>query len=285
MNMKACLAICMGMLVVGTTVSADDLRGKYVGKTDCTQELRSAVGRYGIRLDSTQEVYLSAYPLKEAHILTIVQYGHGSCGVIRDIVQSQDADSSFVWQCVDPKSPADIVVGTWPAKHPTATGPAVEAWIIDLKHLKFAPLVRRVTCSAGNYAGSDEGDSLADWARKRALKSCTKQNAMQADQSIDHLSSWKHVYQAFKLFSQCDDGSIAEGYSDAVGKLLADNWNEFPDLARLATKDKPFQNFVLRHVDETIPAETLKKVAQNATNQCPTDAARFCKMIIAAASQ
>jgi len=93
------------------------------------------------------------------------------------------------------------------------------------------------------------------------------------------------AYQWFTRFSQCDDGGIAEGYSDAIGKLLADKWNQFPDLVKLAGKDKSFQSFVLRHLDETLPDDMLKKVAQNAKSQCPRDAAGLCKLIIRTAAE
>ena len=114
---------------------------------------------------------------------------------------------------------------------------------------------------------------------KDGAEPCTKQEAMQAEDGTDHLRDWNDLYQAFVRFSQCDDGAIAEGYSDAVGKLLADNWNELPDLVRLSTKDKHFQNFVLRHVDETIPDDMLKKIAANAESQCPPNAVALCKLI------
>jgi len=151
MNIRTWLFVCVVLMIIETTMSADDLRAKYVGKTDRTQDLKSAAGRYGIRLDSTQKAYLSAYELRQAHILTIVQYehDHDSCGVIRDVVQSHGDDSSFVWECVDPKNPSEIVVGTWPAKHPGVTGPAVEAWSIDVTHLHFEPIRNGVNCDAG----------------------------------------------------------------------------------------------------------------------------------------
>jgi hypothetical protein len=170
MNLKKWLSTCVVLGILTGPTRADDLSLKYVGKSDCTPELKSALGRYGIRLDGTQRAYLTAYDLKEAHILTIVQHkdDHNQCGVIRDVVQSHEKDSSFVWECLDPRLPSDVVVGTWPAKHPRATGPAVEAWRIDLKELRFHALPNPVNCKAGSYAGSDEGDSLADWARKRA---------------------------------------------------------------------------------------------------------------------
>ncbi len=119
---------------------------------------------------------------------------------------------------------------------------------------------------------------------KTAEKPCTKQEAMQAEEEADHLDNWNAVYQSFKRFSHCDDGGIAEGYSDAVGKLLADHWNQFPDLVKLATSDQRFQSFVVRHIDETIPADTLKKTAQNAKSRCPGNAAGLCKLIARAAS-
>jgi hypothetical protein len=166
------VALLVCATALGQTHGLVNADRKYVGKSDCTPELKSAPGHYGIRLDGHQRAYLTAYNLKEAHILTIVQYkdDHDQCGVIRDVVQSHEKDDSFVWECVDSKIPADVVVGTWPAKHPTVSGPAIEAWRIDMKELKFHPLPNPVNCNAGNYAGADEGDSLADWARKRAAK-------------------------------------------------------------------------------------------------------------------
>jgi hypothetical protein len=140
--------------------------------------------------------------------------------------------------------------------------------------------------SSGQMKTISLHDLHGTWSfAKNEPEPCTHLEAMQAEENTDHLRDWNAVYQSFTRFSQCDDGGIAEGYSDAIGKLLADNWNQFPDLVRLAAKDKRFQSFVLRHVDETIPDDTLKKLAQNAKGQCPTDAARLCKLIIRTASQ
>ena len=178
MKMRTCFGFVVLALLVMGPAQAADLQQKYVGKKDCLPELQSAAGRSGIRLDKSLRAYLTAYRLKEAKILTIVQYQdeHEQCGVIRDVVQSRDIGSSFVWECVDPKAPDDIVVGTWPAKHPRVTGAATEAWRINLKELKFTPVKRPVNCHAGNYAGSDEGDGLSDWAKRRGAKCDPKRN-------------------------------------------------------------------------------------------------------------
>lgn len=147
----------------------------YLGQNSCQAELESS-DHYGIRLDETRKAYLNAYALKGKALLMIVQRhdDKGQCGIIRDVVQSLDPNSSFVWECVDQTSPSDVVVGTWPKSYSKVSGPAVEAWRIDLKELKFVSVHAPVKCKAKNYAGNDEGDSLVEWARQRAAKHSSK---------------------------------------------------------------------------------------------------------------
>jgi hypothetical protein len=179
MKVRNCLTVLIVVLAAIAAMSQDDLQQKYAGKSKCLPELKSATEHYGIRLDKSQNAYLAAFKLKDRKILTIVQLKDTSdrCGVIRDVVQAQDVDSSFVWQCRDKKTPSDVVVGTWPAKHPKTSGPAVEAWRIDLTQMKFAPVQGvPVSCAAGYYAGSDEGDDLASWAKKQAARHAVQES-------------------------------------------------------------------------------------------------------------
>ena len=43
-----------------------------------------------------------------------------------------------------------------------------------------------------------------------------------SEQEADSLTSWDGLYRSYKLFGRCDDGSIAEGYSESVARILAD---------------------------------------------------------------
>ncbi len=63
---------------------------------------------------------------------------------------------------------------------------------------------------------------------------------MRAEADVDRLKSWSLLYKSYKHFSHCDDGAIGEGYSDAVGKLLADRWEEFSKFTELARVDHGF---------------------------------------------
>jgi hypothetical protein len=108
--------------------------------------------------------------------------------------------------------------------------------------------------------------------------------ARQAFDDVDHLKDWAAVYKSFKKFAPCDDGGIAEGYSDAVAQLLAKHWNTLPALIRFTSSDHAFKEFVLRHIDSTDAEDDLKVIARNARLHCLPQATRFCSAIGANAS-
>lgn len=122
------------------------------------------------------------------------------------------------------------------------------------------------------------------FASDASKKPCTKSEAMLAEKEVDSLSDWDHVYRSYRKFSHCDDGAIGEGYSDAVGKLLANDWGQLNGLLALTKTDKGFQRFVLKHIDETLPGDTLLKISTNARSSCSAGAQRLCGLIASAAS-
>jgi hypothetical protein len=110
---------------------------------------------------------------------------------------------------------------------------------------------------------------------------CTRDEAIRAEMSTDSLKSWNSVHAFYKEFSHCDDGSISEGISDRVAKLLANHWERFSEFVKLASDDKAFGEFVLRHVDETIDwSHDAPKINENARLHCPSNSARLCKSLI-----
>jgi hypothetical protein len=110
---------------------------------------------------------------------------------------------------------------------------------------------------------------------------CSQDEAIRAETATDKLKTWNSVYGFYKQFSHCDDGSIGEGISDAVAKLLANGWQSFGDFVQLASKDKAFESFVIRHVDETIDwNHDAPKIHQNARIHCPSNAVALCKLLI-----
>ena len=93
------------------------------------------------------------------------------------------------------------------------------------------------------------------------------------------LKDWDQIYRSYKRFSLCDDGAIAEGYSDSVTKLLADDWESFNRLLVLTNRSRGFTGFVLKHIDETVPGDRLAKIAKNARSECAAGGRNLCLSI------
>ena len=86
------------------------------------------------------------------------------------------------------------------------------------------------------------------------------------------------MYRSFKRFAHCDEGGIAEAYSDSVGRLLARDWKHLDAFVRL-TSDPDFEEFVIRHIDETMSEDEAALVINNARLHCPPGAKRLCRSI------
>lgn len=115
-------------------------------------------------------------------------------------------------------------------------------------------------------------------------KECTREEAMAAEDIAARLPDWKQIYGAFERFAHCDDGAIAEGFTESIVHLLATHWETLPQVASFESKNAAFRNFVLRHIDDTADTEELKRVAYLARTQCPKGHDVLCSAIYQAAT-
>lgn len=105
---------------------------------------------------------------------------------------------------------------------------------------------------------------------------CSAVEEQRAEAQAGTLRSWDALYKSYKLYGKCDDGAVAEGYSESVARILVDRWNTLLRMANLAAKDARFRRFVLRHVDATLDIKDLKKIRANAKRQCPSGLGAIC---------
>ena len=112
---------------------------------------------------------------------------------------------------------------------------------------------------------------------------CSEHDALEAEDAVQGLSSWKDVHKAFKRYGHCDDGAIGEGYSESVVHLLSAHWGQLDDLNKISSSDKKFLAFVIRHIDATTDESELKSVLANSKTQCSKSAKALCLMIEKAA--
>ena len=112
-----------------------------------------------------------------------------------------------------------------------------------------------------------------------AQRVCTDVEAGQAQREADQLRDWDSVYRSFKRFAHCDQGSIGEEYSDSVSRLLVHDWKHLDALLRFTAADTDFEQFVIRHIDETMSEDEAALIINNARLHCPSEARRLCKSI------
>ncbi len=112
---------------------------------------------------------------------------------------------------------------------------------------------------------------------------CTIKDAEAAEQAVDHLTSWQAMNGNFIRFHQCDEGSIAEGNSEAVIRLLVDKWEALPKLSMLTRQNAAFETWVLNHINSTLDSGDLQTTVNLATSQCPASESALCKKIVNAA--
>jgi hypothetical protein len=101
---------------------------------------------------------------------------------------------------------------------------------------------------------------------------CTAAEAQRAEAEAlaETLHTWDSLHNSYTAYRQCDDGVIAEGYSESVARILVDHWSTLPRLAYLGRKDTGFRRFVLAHIDATLDVKDLKKIRAKGNAQCPS---------------
>jgi hypothetical protein len=122
--------------------------------------------------------------------------------------------------------------------------------------------VSSITLSVGGY--SEE-------------RTCSPSAAQRADAAVERLHSWDALYEWYGTYRQCDDGGTAEGISEAVARNLVDRWETLPRLAQLGKQSPEFRRFVLKHVDESLDDNDLKKIRTGAAKKCPTGLRVLCE--------
>jgi hypothetical protein len=111
-------------------------------------------------------------------------------------------------------------------------------------------------------------------------RACTASEARRAGSIVGAQRRWSDIYRSFQEFGHCDDGEIAEGFSEDVCRTLADRWDSVMELQRLASRDRSLKAFVLRHIDWTCDPSALHRLAENAAARCPGKAKAICAAIL-----
>jgi hypothetical protein len=132
-------------------------------------------------------------------------------------------------------------------------------------------IVAAILTLSASYAACAQNAPCSDPQDKRALA------------ETDSLRTWDALYRSYEKYRACDDGAIAEGYSEAVARLLADHWETLPRLIALKMREPRFWRFVLKHIDATDDSGDLEKIRLNSTKHCAAELNSACASIERAA--
>lgn len=124
------------------------------------------------------------------------------------------------------------------------------------------------------------GVLLGSCASAHAHAACSFQDEVRADKLIDSVKNWNDLHAIYRTYNRCDDGEVSEGFSDAVGTLLADHWDLTPQLISFSEQDPDFKRFVFAHITVLISQDQDAAIVDHATNRCFPGRDRFCEEII-----
>jgi hypothetical protein len=118
-----------------------------------------------------------------------------------------------------------------------------------------------------------------------AGEECSQSLGMEAENAVDTMKSWSSIYSGFKRYKSCDDGGVAEGFTDAVVHLLTSDWSSLKDAEQLSARSSSFRSFLLRHIDASADTEDLKAIVNFSKSKCPANLKSFCTSIHRAAER
>jgi hypothetical protein len=109
---------------------------------------------------------------------------------------------------------------------------------------------------------------------------CTLSDQHWLSKELPRLKAWDAIHESFRKFTpQCDDGFIAEGYTDAIVVLLSHHWSSLPELVAISKRDSNFIKFVVRHINASADPDDLKQLLSQVANQCPPENKEICVRI------
>ena len=142
----------------------------------------------------------------------------------------------------------------------------------------FAMLLSIATLGCGTvHRVHPRSPFISDDAREAPAIECTNWEA--AFMAVLEIDDWSSLYDHFQRYPHCDEGAIAEGYSDSTAHLLATSWIGEAGPWRFLRTDAAFQRFLIKHIDPTADEPDLRQALANTVERCPNHSRRFCRVL------
>jgi hypothetical protein len=108
-----------------------------------------------------------------------------------------------------------------------------------------------------------------------ADKPCTKADAVNGEKAIERSNNWNQLYKSWQDYRHCDTGSVADGYTDSLMRLIVE-WKGVDTLAALMQKDPEFKEWVHARLKSPAAKDDQPTVYSRAMASCPKAMDAFC---------
>ena len=103
-------------------------------------------------------------------------------------------------------------------------------------------------------------------------------NSSYADQIRE---DWHALHESYTKYNGCDNSVLDGMHSQAVGELLAGQWQQIRRLEELGDKDPAFVDWALDEgISAEMPQDKLGAIYENASDRCPAGLEKLCGRII-----
>ena len=109
-------------------------------------------------------------------------------------------------------------------------------------------------------------------------KACPPADEKKAEAAIDRVVNWDLLYKSWQEYRHCDKGSVGEGFTEALMRLIVD-WKQVDVLAKQVEASREYRDFVHRHIDSPAAKGDVDSIYSRATKSCPKGLDSFCKDI------
>lgn len=124
--------------------------------------------------------------------------------------------------------------------------------------------------------------ALAACVPALAQKTCSKADAAKAEKAVDMVSDFKQLAKAWGDWKQCDEGTVADVFTDSLFRLLVD-WKGVDALASTMQANTDYADWVTRRI-KYAPKDDRNAVYSRAKTGCPAKLDGFCTTLADAAA-
>jgi hypothetical protein len=98
-----------------------------------------------------------------------------------------------------------------------------------------------------------------------------------ADKAIDGVTSWGALQKAVQDYGHCDKGPTAEGFTEAILRVIISGWPKVGDAGPILAKDAAFRDWLMKRLaSPALSTQDTAEIRDLAKRSCPKGHEKVC---------